>query len=124
MSTNRARTSDASTAGVVAVWRAWFMANPGTQEVICIDSSESIQIIRPKRPASRVNSRLCDARPPAALFAGGFPACWGVVGVFAALGAGPGGGSVRVAPDLPGRFVLEAGLPAAFRPELLRTAVA
>src|SRR5207244_8398102 len=34
-----------------------------------------------------------------------------------------GGGAVRVSPDLPGRFVLEAVLPSTFRPEVLRAGV-
>src|SRR5439155_8441698 len=59
-----------------------------------------------------------------ALFARHFPAYGGIVGVFAALGAGPGGGAVRVSPYLPGRFVLEAVLPSTFRPEVLRTGIA
>src|SRR2546430_10752817 len=59
-----------------------------------------------------------------ASLAGRFPACGWVVGVFAALGAGPRGGAVRVAPDLPAGLVFDSVVAAAFRPEVLRAGVA
>src|SRR6266704_3916568 len=56
----------------------------------------------------------------ASLFTGYLPALGWMVGVFAALRAGPGCGAVRVSPDLPAGLVFGAVVAAAAGPEVLR----